>query len=61
MNNSQTLALNGKPLKKVKKKNRMRTAFIIALLAYPVLHFLIFWVYINSNTIYLTFTRYIWS
>ncbi len=38
-----------------------RTIFIIAMLAYPVLHFLIFWVYINSNAVYLTFTRYSWA
>lgn len=32
--------------------------FICVLLAYPVLHFLITWLYINSRTIYLSFTRY---
>jgi ABC-type sugar transport system permease subunit len=46
---------------KLRKRSKSRNIFIIAMLAYPVLHFLIFWVYINSNAIYLTFTRYIWS
>ncbi len=32
--------------------------FICVLLAYPVIHFLITWVYINSQTIALSFTRY---
>jgi len=48
-------------LKKTAKMSKVRKAFIVTLLAYPVIHFLIFWVYINSNAIYLTFTRYIWD
>ena len=61
MKKKQTLTLNGKPLKKTAKMSKVRKAFIVTLLAYPVIHFLIFWVYINSNAIYLTFTRYIWD
>lgn len=61
MKKKQTLTLNGKPLKKTAKISKVRKAFIVTLLAYPVIHFLIFWVYINSNAIYLTFTRYIWD
>ena len=35
--------------------------FIIAMLAYPILHFLIFWVYVNFNTIVLSFQRFSWT
>lgn len=49
--------------KRLKRRKRSwpRRLFIILMLAYPVLHFLIFWVYLNSNAVYLTFTRYIWN
>ncbi len=32
--------------------------FVWGMLALPILHFLIFWLYINSNTIFMTFFRY---
>ena len=48
---------------KTKKRNRYglkkeQIVFIVVLLAYPVLHFLINWLYINFRTIALSFTRY---
>ena len=38
-----------------------KRVFIIAMLAYPILHFLIFWVYVNFNTIVLSFQRFSWT
>ena len=43
---------------KKQKMARSRKIFIIAMLAYPVIHFLIFWVFINFNTIMLSFQRF---
>ena len=48
---------------KKRKKGRYNLSkgaivFIIVMLAYPVLHFLINWLYINGRTIVLSFTRY---
>lgn len=37
---------------------REQIIFIVVLLAYPVLHFLVNWLYINLRTIILSFTRY---
>lgn len=37
------------------RKNLKRNLFITALLSVPILHFLVFWVYINVRTISLTF------
>ena len=34
-----------------------RRIFIVLMLAYPVLHFLIFWLYVNINTFVLSFQR----
>lgn len=45
----------------VPKKPKMafsRKMFIILMLAYPIIHFLIFWVYINFNTILLSFQKF---
>lgn len=43
-----------------KKKFFTKTnVFIMLMLAYPILHFLIFWVYVNFNTVVLSFQR--WS
>ena len=38
-----------------KKRQRKRTLFIISILAIPVLHWLIFWLYVNINSILLAF------
>ncbi len=38
-----------------RKMARQRKIFIISMLAYPILHFLIFWVYINFNTVIKSF------
>ncbi|MBQ9117824.1 MAG: sugar ABC transporter permease [Clostridia bacterium] len=40
------------------KMAKSRKLFIIAMLAYPIIHFLVFWVYINFNTILLSFQKY---
>lgn len=41
------------------KRKLMQTIFIVSMLAYPVIHFLVFWVYVNFDAILLTFQRYI--
>ncbi len=45
---------------KIKKPNKYlrRNLFIFALLAVPLLHFLVFWVYINAQSISLAFFRF---
>ena len=40
-----------------KKTERKRRLFILAMLAFPVLHFLVFFVYININTVSLAMQR----
>lgn len=42
-------------VKKIWNKKNKRRLFIILMLAYPVLHFLFFWVFININSIIMTF------
>lgn len=44
-------------LKQRKKTQRKQKLFIAAMLAFPVLHFLVFFVYINLNTVALSFQR----
>ena len=40
-------------------ENSLKTKiFIYSLIIWPLLHFLIFWVYINFDTVLLTFERY---
>ncbi|MDR0426781.1 MAG: sugar ABC transporter permease [Clostridiales bacterium] len=39
-------------------KTRKRI-FIVVMLAYPVFHFLFFWIFVNFNSILLTFRRYV--
>lgn len=41
-----------------KKRVFKRNLFIFLMLVYPVLHFLIFWLYVNINTVILSFSRY---
>lgn len=43
---------------KDKKAKFQRTAFIILMLAWPVCHFLVFWLYVNLDTFRLTFFRF---
>lgn len=43
---------------KINKRKVNEKCFILALAAYPLLHFGIFWVYVNSSTIISTFMRY---
>lgn len=42
-------------IKKKRKKTKNEIAFICLLLAIPVLHFCLFWLYINIDTIFLSF------
>lgn len=37
---------------------RSRKIFIALMLAYPILHFLVFWLYININTFVISFERF---
>ena len=37
---------------------RSRKIFIVLMLAYPILHFLVFWFYININTFVISFERF---
>jgi multiple sugar transport system permease protein/N-acetylglucosamine transport system permease protein len=61
------IAQNGVKKKRNLKQMRER-GFIVALLAVPIFHFLVFWVYVNARTVLLTFQRfdiydgvYVWS
>lgn len=40
---------------KIKQKNKRKILFLTLMLAFPVLHFLIFWVYVNLSSILLAF------
>ena len=42
-------------IKKKKKKDYKRTLFIVLMLAIPIAHFLVFWVYVNFNSILMAF------
>lgn len=44
--------------KSYNRAKRNDTIFAWCMLALPILHFLIFWLYINSSTIFMTFFRY---
>ena len=41
-----------------KRKKIIKTVFIISMMAYPVMHFLIFWIYINARSLFYTFQSY---
>ncbi|MDY2841845.1 MAG: sugar ABC transporter permease [Candidatus Borkfalkiaceae bacterium] len=45
-------------MRKLNKRKLNEKAFILALAVYPIIHFGIFWVYVNSSTIISTFMRY---
>ncbi len=47
-----------KPIVKKPNKNLKRNLFIFSLLFVPLLHFLVFWLYINAKTITLTFMEW---
>ncbi len=60
MTNNEKNAINENEIKSNKPKSRKRkikgeTIFIIAMLAYPVAHFLLMWIGVNINSILLTF------
>ena len=44
--------------KRLRSGKRKTTVFVWLMLAYPIAHFLVFWLYINANTIFMTFFRY---
>ena len=45
-------------MRKLNKRKLNEKAFILELAVYPIIHFGIFWVYVNSSTIISTFMRY---
>ena len=53
-----TLQLNNSGMRKKKKINTKRGIFLTCLLVLSVSHFLIFWVYMNFETVRLTFFEY---
>jgi ABC-type sugar transport system permease subunit len=53
------LKQNNFEAKKIKKRRKFkRNLFIFLMLAYPILQFLIFWLYVNINTVIMTFQRF---
>lgn len=44
-------------VRKKKRVNINRVAFILAMIAIPIMHFLVFYVYINANSFFLAFQR----
>ena len=56
--NNNTIKLNTKQAKAKKKMQWKRGVFLASLLALSVSHFLIFWVYMNFETVRLTFFEY---
>ena len=60
MINAQTNTSGLVALKHIKKrKDIYETCFIILMLAYPLLHFIVFWGVVNFNSIMRTFQRYV--
>jgi ABC-type sugar transport system permease subunit len=50
------MAMNEKVIaKRMRIKNKKRTMFIVGMLSIPILQFLIFFVYVNINTIFMAF------
>ena len=45
-------------LRTKRKKTRAEIIFIIVMLSLPVLHFCLFWVYINADTFFMSFQRF---
>lgn len=59
MNLSATTENTVKSMQKTRNRTKRNdTIFVWAMLALPILHFLIFWLYINSSSIFMTFFRY---
>ena len=55
MSQAETLAMS--EIKK-KRKHKAEIGFVISLLAIPVLHFVVFWLYINADSVFLSFQKY---
>ena len=55
---NKKLKVNNSRSQKLHHKKVGETIFIILMLLWPLLHFLVFWVYVNANTFYLSFFRW---
>lgn len=55
--NSASIAISVK-VPFFKKKGFKQNAFILSLIAWPVFHFIVFWIYVNFRTIALTLQNY---
>ena len=53
--NNELLAIENEIKKKKKKMPLGRKIFIIAMIIYPIVHFLVFWLYVNFNSILMAF------
>jgi multiple sugar transport system permease protein/N-acetylglucosamine transport system permease protein len=60
MISNKGFVMNGESIKNKKliPKKIKDNIFVWCMLALPILHFLVFWLYINANTIFMTFFRY---
>ena len=47
-----------KKKKRITKTELLRAIFIISFISIPIIHFLIFTVYVNADTIFLSFQKY---
>ena len=54
----KVLELTNKPQRKKRKKSANEIAFMIVMMAIPVVHFCVFWLYINIDSIFLSFKRF---
>ncbi len=57
MEKTLTLATNT-PKRKKRKKSANEIAFMITMMAIPVIHFCVFWLYINVDSIFLSFKAF---
>lgn len=58
MSSQQALLIDENIEKKIRKKKKMplsRKIFIIAMISYPILQFLVFWLYVNFDSILMAF------
>ena len=53
--NNELLAIEKEIKKKKKKMPLGRKIFIISMIIYPIVHFLVFWLYVNFNSILMAF------
>ena len=55
---AQETVIKTQKKKKASGVTKHRRLFIALMLAYPILHFLVFWVYINFNTLLISFQNF---